>query len=91
MIFVVNVLRFRHISHFDDARGTMRDLFVVRHYQQRFALLHQLPKQIEYFVRGARIEVARRFIGDDDGRIVGQRRAIATRCCCPPEIRDGIL
>ena len=40
---------------------------------QRLALVHQALEQLEYPVRRDRVQVACRFVGDDDRRVVSQR------------------
>ena len=45
----------------------------------------QLPEQIEHRFAGCAVEVAGRFVGDQIGGSLTSARAMATRCCCPPE------
>lgn len=47
-------------------------------------------QQIGNFVTGAAVEVAGRLIGKQNFRRVENARAIATRCCSPPESWAGI-
>ena len=61
------------VQDLDDARHALGQLFVVRHHQQRLALAHDLGEQVEHVVRRARVEVARRLVGDQQRRIVRQR------------------
>ena len=45
--------------------------------------------QLQYLFPGLGIKVGRRFVGQDDLRILDQRLAMATRCCCPPDSWRG--
>ena len=45
----------------------------MRHHHHCFALLHQRTKQLEDFCGGFGIEVARGFVSQQQGRVIGQR------------------
>lgn len=45
----------------------------MRHHHNGFAFRREILKKLKDRVRRARVEIARRFVGDDDGRIVGER------------------
>ena len=60
------------IAHAYDSPGPAGDVIFVRDHDDGFARLIQLGEQGHDFVAGARIEVARRLVGQNDVRIVDQ-------------------
>ena len=69
--------------------GASGELAVVRHEQDRLALGVQPPEQLEHLVRRHGVEVA---VGSSPTINLGSaasERAIATRCCSPPESSAG--
>ena len=69
----VLVARDLAVENLDHARHALRQFLVVRDHQHRLALAYDFVEQVKDIVRIARVEVARRLVGDDQGRIVGQR------------------
>ena len=68
-------------------RGNRR---VVRHQDDcESVLVVELTEEIENLLSRLRVEVAGRLVSDQKGTAVDERRAIATRCCSPPESRAG--
>jgi hypothetical protein len=58
----------------DDAIGGTRHRLVVGHqHDRRLTLLPQPPEESEHHVDGGAVEAARRLVGQQHGRIVGQR------------------
>ena len=69
----------------DDPVGIGRDLRVVGHHHDREARLVSHLEQVEDLLARRRIEIPRRFIGEQDVRFVPEGPAIAVRCRSPPE------
>ena len=61
------------VRHVHDAARSLRQLGVVGHGHDRPALLHEGLEELEDDIRRRRVEVARRLVGDEQGRVVGQR------------------
>ena len=53
------------------------------------ALAAQLEEQVDDLGAGPGVEVAGGLVGEDERGSLMRARAIATRCCWPPDIRDG--
>ena len=49
----------------------------------------QLRQRVEHVVGGVRIEIAGRLVGQQERGALATARAIATRCCSPPESSAG--
>ena len=78
------------IAHPDDTIGVGRDDRVMRHEHDREPILTvELAEEGENLLTRLRVEVTSRLIGDQQRAPVDESRAIATRCCSPPESRDG--
>ena len=75
----------------DDPAGVGGDRRVVGHQDDRQAVLGvELLEEAEDLLAGLRVEVAGRLVGDQqvEQRLISAR-AIATRCCSPPESCAG--
>jgi hypothetical protein len=57
---------------------------------QRRATLRDCPeKEVSDFVPCDAVEIACRLVGDEDSGSIARARAMATRCCSPPESCAG--
>jgi len=65
------------------------DVMFVSDQDNRKALVVQVLEKLQNLDRSAAIEIPGGFVGQKDGRTVHGARAMATRCCCPPDICDG--
>src|SRR6516225_3044970 len=73
----------------DDPVGVARGRRVVSDHDDRLAeLAHAATEQVQDLRAGAGIEVAGGLVGEDDFR-PARARAMATRCCCPPDSSAG--
>ena len=57
----------------DDPLGVFGDVTLVGHHQDGVALVLQALEQPHYLLAGLAVEVAGRFVGEDDGRTRRQR------------------
>ena len=74
------------VANFDHALGSVRHLAAVGDDDQSHTLLAMQPvEEVQDFGAGVRVEIAGRFVGQQQGRPVGKRRAIAMRCRSPTE------
>ena len=64
-------------------------LVVGDQHQGGAALLIQLEQQVADALAGMTVEVAGGLVGEQDRRLGGEARAMATRCCSPPESWRG--
>ena len=72
--------------------GDPNHLGAVSNHNQRFAALSgQSVQQPKHPLPGLKIKVAGWFIRKQQQRVVDQGRAMATRCCSPPDRRSGKL
>ena len=63
---------------------------VVGDHDQGAAALGLMPAEDpEDLVAGSGVELSGRLVGEDQDRVLEQARAIATRCCWPPESWEG--
>ena len=58
-------------------------------HQRRAALAPQREDQVDDRAAGALVEIAGRLVGNEDGGSGATARAMATRCCSPPESWAG--
>ena len=72
----------------DDAIGELRDPVVVGGHDHDPPWGGELAEEPKNALHLDVVEVGCRFIGQDQP-VVDERRAIATRCCCPPDIWAG--
>ena len=77
------------VANVDRAGGVGRHVGVVGHQDDRNPLGVEPLKHPQDLHAGVRVEVAGRLVGQDQRGLVHQARAMATRCCCPPDICDG--
>ncbi len=69
-----------------DARGVLGDVGLVRHEHDGDAPRARAPGRAPSPRPGPRVEVAGRLVGEDDAAAaMTSARAMATRCCWPPE------
>src|SRR5439155_23731662 len=61
------------VAQANGATGVARNILVVRHQDDGFALRVQVVEDPEDFEAGGRIEVAGRFVRQDDQRVIHQR------------------
>ena len=74
------------VFHLVDPIAGFGNDWVVSCQKQGFpALLHNVLQQLKGALGIGSIEVAGRLVRQNDSRIVASARAIATRCCSPPE------
>ena len=73
----------------DRARDPLRQVPIVRHHQDRLALVDQAFEHPEDRVGRLRIEVAGRLIGDQDRRVVGQGAGDGHALLLPARERGG--
>src|SRR4029078_2861890 len=58
----------------DDPLGMFGDFLTVCYHEKRLLMfIVQLIEQVQYVVAGARVKIARRLVGQDQRRIIGQR------------------
>ena len=62
---------------------------IVRYQNDRDAFGVELLKHFQDFDAGVGIEVARGLVGHTNEGWLTSDRAMATRCCCPPDICEG--
>ena len=62
---------------------------IVRHQHDGDSLGVELLEHPQDLDAGVGIEVAGGLVGQDQRGTIDQRRPIATRCCCPPDICEG--
>src|SRR4051794_2565984 len=92
--------KFVRLVHLDDlaeihedhaVRNLTREAHFVRHAQHGHALLGQLHHGVEHFLDHLGIERGGRLVEQHDLGFMHSARAIATRCCWPPESWPGYL
>ena len=87
---VVGVVADQAVADPDDPVGVGGDGRVVRHQDDREAVLGvELAEEVEDLPAGLRVEVAGRLVGDQERASLTSARAMATRCCSPPESCEG--
>src|SRR4051812_44713879 len=57
------------VAEHDDPAGMGRDVRLVRHHDDGLALRRKLLEDVHDFDRRRRVEVTRRFVGEEDGRL----------------------
>jgi hypothetical protein len=57
----------------------------VRHHQQGHAIGSQAAHHLQHFVHEFGIERRGNLVAQQGGGCMASARAIATRCCCPPD------
>ena len=77
------------VAHVDHAVGGAGDARVVGDDHDRLAALVVAAEQREDLARALAVEVAGRLVGQQHRRAVTSARAMATRCCWPPDTRLG--
>jgi hypothetical protein len=83
---------FRHlaIAHLDDAAAAAGETAVVGDEQKRRAFARlQIEEQVDDRFTRVLVEIAGGFVGEDDLAPAARARAMATRCCSPPESCPG--
>ena len=69
--------------------GSGGQIWRMRHVDDGFAMLRQIRQRLKHLLRRARIQIACWLVSHDKRGIVDQARAMATRCCSPPESSAG--
>ena len=73
------------VANMNDALGVGGDVRLVGDEDDRDARRRSAAEQRHDLRAGARVEVPGRLVGQDDAGSLTSARAMATRCCCPPD------
>ena len=74
------------VAEADHASGVLGDVVLVRDEQDRQVSLDvEALEDAHDFDARPRVEIARRLVGQQHTGSFTSARAMATRCCCPPE------
>ena len=61
----------------------------MRHHDDGHAALVELTQNLHDPLRHLRVQVSGRLVSQQQGRRTAMARAIAARCCCPPDSSPG--
>ena len=77
------------VKHRHDTLRVVGAQWVVCHHDNGNARIMELVDERHHLFTGMAVQVAGRLVSQDNGGVVDKRRAMATRCCWPPDSLAG--